>query len=128
VEGRNIDNGESAEPGAAADISARSAAAPPDTSAPYQGNQVDLTALIGALLGGIVLAGCSGLTGCLPLVAALLGGYAYANAERSHDPRRTRLLAGLGLAASALLLLVLLGFIAFFMSSVFIAILSAGGH
>src|SRR5687768_12426257 len=52
-------------------LSQASAARPAQPQAPYQGNSVDVTALIAAVTGGLTLAWCAGFAWLIPLLAFL---------------------------------------------------------
>lgn len=93
---------------------------------PYQGNQIDLQALIGAVLGVAVLASCTGLVYCLPVVVAILGGYAYINADRSLYPQRTRTLSIVSLAVAGVMFLFVFVAFVFFAFGIGMAIISSG--
>lgn len=93
--------------------------------APYRGNRFDLYALVGAMLGGGILANCTGLVYCIPVVALILGGYAYANANQSLNPQRTRLLAGISLTIAGLMFLFFFVILMFFAFSIGMAIISS---
>lgn len=88
------------EPGARA---AASAGAP---GAPYQGTSADVGALIAAVAGVLALASCAGFGWLVPLVALLAGAAAWLQSGRAVDPRRTRWLAGVGVAGGGVLVLV----------------------
>jgi hypothetical protein len=88
--------------------------------APYRGNNQDLSALLAAGIGVITLFSCMGGAYCLPILAALLGVAAYANARQAIDPRRTRILSAVGIGVSGFMLfmvvayfLLVFGFMAF---------------
>jgi hypothetical protein len=79
-----------------------SAAAPAPARAPYQGNSTDIGALLAAVIGLFGLASCFGLSYVAPLIAFALGLVTWWQAKDSVDPRRTRWLAGAGLASGGL--------------------------
>lgn len=53
-----------------------------DASAAYQGNSQDVSALISAVLALTELVSCCGGVYCLPIIAVILGAFAYLNAEK----------------------------------------------
>lgn len=119
-------------PSAYADaIPATLAAAPATaeaTPAQYQGNSTDLGALIAAVLGVTMIASCSGLGYCIPVLAVILGAALYSNADQALDPVRTRRLALTGIGTGGCLLLIVLSFITLYFGSILFAIaLSATG-
>jgi hypothetical protein len=69
----------------------------------YEGNTADVVALIGVVFGVSALAMCFPplccLIGPVALVASIIG---LTSARRAHRPRRTRALAGIGVAASVI--------------------------
>ncbi len=75
----------------------------------YRGNSIDLTALLGMILGIISLGACFGMAYCLPFVAVLLSLMALFNAKKAFDPQRTRRLSLLGLLMPGLMVVVLVG-------------------
>lgn len=91
----------------------------------YQGNQQDLYAFVAAALAIVSLASCFGGVYCLPIVGAILGGVAYFNADRSLDPRRTRLMGGIAMGVGGLLILVIVLFI-FLYGAIILAAFSSG--
>jgi uncharacterized membrane protein YidH (DUF202 family) len=93
----------------------------------YRGNETDLGALLAAVAALTTVFSCMGGAYCLPLFIVLLGAATYINADQALDPKRTRLLAGLGVGAVALMLLVTFAFFAFYLLIVFVAIFAGGG-
>ena len=77
----------------------------------YRGNNYDLSALVTALIGFMILASCSGGIYCMPVAALALGLLAYSNADKAVDPGRTRLLAGVGLGVVGLMVFAIISFI-----------------
>lgn len=77
----------------------------------YRGNNYDLSALVTALIGVMMIASCSGGIYCMPVAALMLGILAYHNADKAMDPGRTRLLAGVGLGVVGLMFFAILSFI-----------------
>ncbi len=84
----------------------------------YRGNSTDVSALIGMILGLTSLGMCCGATYCLPVVAFALSLVALISAKSSHDVRRTRRLAIVGLLTSGLLVVVVVACLAFYTVSV----------
>ncbi len=99
----------------------------PRPDIPYQGNRLDLYGLLGAVFGGVMLASCSGLTYCLPLLAGIFGAYAYLNADRSLNPRRTRLLGGIGVVTAAIMIFFVLAILLFTLGMFALAISTSSG-
>ena len=89
-----------------------SALNPKTGDVPYKGNSTDLGALVAAVAGITGLASCAGLTWVLPLLAFILGLVMWFQAKDSLNPRRTRWLAGIGLAGGGVFLVVVAGFFA----------------
>ncbi|MFP4322109.1 MAG: hypothetical protein ACLFTK_06625 [Anaerolineales bacterium] len=56
----------------------------------YRGNNTDLNAFLGMLIGLLSLATCCGAVYCMPFLAILLGALALSNAKDAVEPRRTR--------------------------------------
>jgi len=88
-----------------------------DSEVTFRGNNYDLTAVVGVTIGGIVLASCGtcnlGLY-FLPFVPLILGIIGLVNADESVDPKRTKLLSWISIAAgAAILVLGALGIIFF---------------
>lgn len=88
------------------------AARPSAQEAPYKGNSTDVGALVAAVSGVVALASCAGVAWVIPLVAFFLGLVSWLQARDSLDPRRTRWLAGLGLAGGGIFVLFIVGFMA----------------
>ncbi len=77
-----------------------------DREPPYQANKQDVTGLVSAVLALTALFSCCGGVYCLPIIGLALGAVAYFNADKAVDPSRTRRLAGIGLGAGGLMVLV----------------------
>lgn len=99
----------------------------PNSKGVYQGNSQDLGAFLAALLGLVTIFSCMGGAYCLPIVGLALGIFAYANAGKAIDPRRTRILAGTGIGVGGCLLLVVLFYAFLFFVFVFSSILASSG-
>ncbi len=105
-------------------------APPPLVTEQYRGNQYDIYSLLGATLGGTVLALCFSANFafyCLPIVPLVLGIIALRNAHASVDPQRTRNLAWVGIAGGGLGTLLTICMIMFFVlyfGFIFLAITS----
>lgn len=87
------------------------APAPNSSSATFTGNNYDLMAGIGLVLGVTILASCFTLNlayYCLPLIAVVLGVIALTNANRATDPARTRTYAWIAIGTGGLILLLLI--------------------
>jgi hypothetical protein len=94
------------------------AATPPERPAaatapalPYQGNGTDVSALVAGIIGGAALLSCAGLVWVLPFAGFILGLVALLQARQAANPRRTRWLAGVGLAGGGLYLLFIVGWL-----------------
>ena len=75
----------------------------------YKGNSNDLAALIALVLGVVTLGSCCGGFYCVPIVGLLLSILGLVNAGKAYDPSRTRKLSILGLLASGVVVLILVG-------------------
>lgn len=89
------------------------AALPPSpvNRVPYQGNSIDMAALIAAVVGVANLAACAGLGALLPIVAFLLGLVGWLQGSGAVDRSRTRALSGVGMLSGGVFIL---GAFAFF--------------
>lgn len=88
-----------------------SASDPPKADLPYKGNGNDLNALIALILGISSVLACYGFWYILPLIAFLMGLVAWLHARDSHNPNRTKWLAGGAMASGGIFLLLTFGFI-----------------
>lgn len=96
----------------------------------FQGNNYDLMAVVGVTLGGAVLLSCFTLNMgyyCLPAVAVLLGAIGLATAKDSVNPDRTRLLSWLSIGSGAIILALILLFIALYVVFIVFAIAADNG-
>jgi hypothetical protein len=93
--------------------------------ATYKGNRQDVNALISAGLVLTALFSCCGGVYCLPVIALILGAVAYVGADKAFDPSRTRRLAGVGLGASALMLMAAMAFIGLYIILLVFAVASS---
>ena len=75
----------------------------------YKGNSTDLAALVALVLGVVTLGSCCGGLYCVPIVGLLLSILGLVNARKAYDPSRTRKLSLIGLAASGVVVLVIVG-------------------
>ena len=75
----------------------------------YKGNSTDLTALIALVLGVVTLGSCCGGLYCVPVVGLLLALWGLLNARKAYDPSRTRKLSAIALAASGVVVLIIVG-------------------
>ena len=101
----------------------------------YSGNDYDLYAVVAGTLGGSTLLMCMSFNMalyCLPIVPLILGIIALRKASASVDPQRTRNLAWLGIAGGGMGMLFLLamivlmvGYLLFFIAMFGIAIQAA---
>ena len=79
----------------------------------YTGNRVDLGAFAAACLGAIVLISCVPCVNVLtPVLGLLVGVVTLSEARRAVDPKRTRMLAWVGIGGGGLVILVTLGWLA----------------
>ena len=111
--------------------SADSAISVPKPSVTFEGNNYDLLAIVGVIIGGIMLLSCFTLNlilYCLPIVPVILGAIGLATAKDSVNPERTRLLSWLSLSAGGvILLLMILGILGYILFVVFVIISEGGG-
>jgi hypothetical protein len=71
----------------------------------YSGNDVDLAGFAAACLGGMLLLYCVPCLNALtPLLGLLVGVFALAEAKRAVNPRRTKILASIGIAGGSFVL------------------------
>lgn len=84
----------------------------------YRGNSTDVSALIGMLLGLTSLGMCCGASYCLPIVAFVLSLVTLISAKSAHDVKRTRRLAIVGMLTSGVLVLAVVGCLAFYTVSI----------
>ncbi len=73
----------------------------------YKGNSTDLIALIALVLGVVTLGSCCGGFYCVPVAGVLLALAGLINARKAYDPGRTRKLSAVALAASGVVVLVI---------------------
>ncbi len=72
----------------------------------YTGNGIDLAGLIAACMGAMVLLSCIPcFNTIIPFLGALVGLAALAGANQAANPRRTRILAGIGIGGSVVVIL-----------------------
>lgn len=107
-------------------LSEASAARPSQPQVPYQGNSVDVTALIATVLGSLTLVWCAGMIWVIPLLAFLFGLTSWLQAKSAVDPQRTRWLSGLGMAGGGVFLGFFI-FIALMFSLCFFSFFAASG-
>ncbi len=104
-----------------------SAAQPVPDQAPYRGNSTDVSALLAAVLGLVGIGSCMGLSYVLPLAAFALGLVGWLQAKDSLDPRRTRWLAGAGLASGGVFILGFLCMATICLASLVISLAASSG-
>ena len=80
----------------------------------YQGNNQDLQAFVGMIVGITTLVSCCGGSCCLPFVPLGLGVMALMNAKDAIDPKRTRQQAWISIGIGGLFGLFVAGIIAFY--------------
>jgi hypothetical protein len=84
----------------------------------FMGNSYDLTSVVGATVGGVVLFTCVTCNFgwyCLPIIPIILGIIALVSAKDSVDPERTRKLSWIGIGSGAFFIIIgILAFIAYF--------------
>jgi hypothetical protein len=85
--------------------SAASAARPTAQDVPYHGNSADVGALVAAVAGIAALASCAGMGWILPVLAVVFGLVSWLQAKDALNVRRTRWLAGIGMAGGGVFLL-----------------------
>ncbi len=103
-----------------------SALRPAQGDVPYKGNSTDLGALVAAIAGMMALASCTGFSWLLPFLAFILGLIMWLQSREALHPRRTRWLAGIGMAGGGLFLVVVVGF--FGMMCLFFTFASIAGR
>ena len=96
-----------------------------ESGIPYKGNSQDLYGAIAAAIGVITLLSCFGGIYCLPFLGGILGAVAFFNADKSIDPRRTKLLGGIGMGVGGLLTILLIVIFALYGAIFFAAFSSA---
>jgi hypothetical protein len=84
----------------------------------FMGNSYDLTSVVGATVGGVVLFTCVTCNFgwyCLPIIPIILGIIALVSAKDSVDPERTRKLSWIGIGSGAFFIIIgILAAIAYF--------------
>lgn len=86
----------------------------PETPAPaitFQGNNYDLTALVGLVISVTVIftcITCSQGVSCLPLIAIILGVVGLVSARESVDPNRTRLWSWISIGTGGVVLVLII--------------------
>lgn len=93
------------------------------SSAPYQGNQTDLFAAVGVVIGAAAVLSYFGGTYCMPILALALGVSALSASRKAMDPDRTRTLGVLGVVLGFLGIVPILFFFCF---SLFMTALAFG--
>ena len=91
----------------------------------YHGNSYDLAAALAAVVGVVTLCSCFGGIYCLPIIGFALGLIAFLNANQAIDRNRTRNLAIAGMVGMGFLLVMVVGFILFYVA-MFGFIIAAG--
>ena len=106
----------------------RSAASVGSADAPgvYRGNSNDVGALVAATVALSFLFSCAGGAYCLPVAIFLLGLAVFLNADQAIDPRRTKLLAGIGMGIVGLMIVALFAFFVLYLAF-FLLMFSLGG-
>jgi hypothetical protein len=97
------------------------------TGSIYQGNSQDLSAFLAAILGAITIFSCMGGIYCLPIVGTILGILAFTNSKHAVEPRRTRILAGIGIGVGTFLLLLVVLYALLIVGLIIIALLAGSG-
>lgn len=96
----------------------------------FQGNNYDLVAFIGVVIGGVTLLSCATLgvgQYCMPLLPIILGIVGLVSAKDSLNPDRTRRLAWLSIGAGGVILLLFLIFVGFYIALVVFGIAANTG-
>jgi len=93
----------------------------------YRGNSQDLSALLAAIFGIVTIFSCMGGIYCLPLVGVVLGLLAFSNAKQAVEPKRTRILAGVGIGIGGFLLIIVALYALLFVGLILIALLAGSG-
>lgn len=92
----------------------------------YQGNSYDVGALMAAVAGLATIASCSGGIYCLPVITLLLGIGVFLKADQAVDRRRTRLLAGIGIGLTGLILLAIFAMFTFYIVLILVMMATGG--
>ena len=112
--------------------STSSESAMPQTSSnsiPFQGNNYDLVALIGLVIGGVTLFSCGTLGFgyyCLPVLPIILGIVGLLTAKDSLNPDRTRLFSWLSIGAGGVFLLLIIVVIGLYISLIAFGVMADG--
>ena len=106
-------------------LSEVSAARPTEREVPYKGTSTDVTALLGAVAGAAALLTCLNFAFLFPVFAFALGLVAWLHARESFDPRRTRWLAGFGMASGGVFVVLFLGLTAMISACFLFAFISS---
>ncbi|MCL4872048.1 MAG: hypothetical protein KJ063_24065 [Anaerolineae bacterium] len=91
----------------------------------FRGNQNDIGALIAAITSIALIASCSGGIYCFPIIGFVFGLLFFLNAPQAINPQRTKILAGVSIGISGLVLLALICFISFYIFLIAVAIASS---
>jgi hypothetical protein len=95
----------------------------------FQGNNYDLAAVVGVIIGGITLLSCATcnlgfyLLPFLPLILGLIG---LITAKDSVNPERTRLLSWLSIGSSAIIILLILAVVILYIGFIVYAVANEG--
>ena len=95
----------------------------------FQGNNYDLAAMVGVIIGGITLLSCATcnlgfyLLPFLPLILGLIG---LITAKDSVNPERTRLLSWLSIGSGAVILLLILAVVILYIGFIAYAVATEG--
>lgn len=93
----------------------------------FQGNSYDLTSVVGLTTGAVVLLACATCNlgyYCLPFVPIILGIIGLVAAKDSVDPDRTKLLSWLSVGSGAIILLLILVFVALYIGFIVFVVLA----
>lgn len=97
----------------------------------FQGNSYDLVSVVGVTIGGITLLSCATCNlgfYCLPLLPIILGAIGLVAAKDSVDPERTKFLSWISLGSGAVILLLILLFVAAYIILIAFAVATESGN
>ncbi len=95
----------------------------------FQGNNYDLAAVVGVIIGGITLLSCATCNlgfYLLPFLPLILGMIGLITAKDSVNPERTRLLSWFSIGSSAVILLLILAVVILYIGFIAYAIATEG--
>ncbi|MCB0210657.1 MAG: hypothetical protein KDJ52_15060 [Anaerolineae bacterium] len=96
----------------------------------FQGNGYDLAAFVGVIVGGMTLLSCFTFgvgQYCMPIIPIILGVIGLLTAKDSLNPDRTRRLSWLSIAAGAVILLLIIIFVGFYIGLIVFGVAADSG-